>query len=390
MGQKNGKVEVSGAPVRWGVVSADAISKLLHTLYTASTYCELWPVFLRDFVRMLGVSAAGIICQDEKRVNYGYSVSVGLNPEMLRDYHTYYGKQDPQIPQISHIVPGRIYMGPECCPPEYFRRTEYFNDFARKYDISLYCAMPTSKTTDSLEAVTVYTGFQDELPGKEALDLIALMVPHLQSALHLRRRFLDLTALNCSLASALDLMEYGVVLLDSNGLVSQMNKSAERLLRAGEDFRVRARSIECLSTSESVELRSLIRAATMANGEGVASGGSMLLSRQNLRPLSATVAPLTVSQNTSLPGAKAVMFLYDPESQASPPTDLLQRGYGLTPAEARLALNLIKGHSLTEVAELSGVTHNTARSQLKSIFMKTGVRHQAELVRLLLRTHLNQ
>ena len=64
--------------------------------------------------------------------------------------------------------------------------------------------------------------------------------------------------------------------------------------------------------------------------------------------------------------------------------DLLASLYGLTPAEAELASLLSAGHSIEEAAEIRGVTLNTARSQMKRVFSKTGVNRQADLVRLLL------
>ena len=42
------------------------------------------------------------------------------------------------------------------------------------------------------------------------------------------------------------------------------------------------------------------------------------------------------------------------------------------------------GHSLEEAAGHRGVTMNTARSQLKQIFFKTGTSRQSEVVRLVL------
>ena len=60
----------------------------------------------------------------------------------------------------------------------------------------------------------------------------------------------------------------------------------------------------------------------------------------------------------------------------------LARTYGLTPTEARIAVHLAAGGSITGYAELFGVSAGTARSQLKSIFAKTGVDRQAALVAL--------
>lgn len=62
----------------------------------------------------------------------------------------------------------------------------------------------------------------------------------------------------------------------------------------------------------------------------------------------------------------------------------LRADFGLTRAEARLALALAAGRSLAEAAELFGRKLSTIRSQLQQIFAKTGASRQAELVVLLL------
>ena len=58
--------------------------------------------------------------------------------------------------------------------------------------------------------------------------------------------------------------------------------------------------------------------------------------------------------------------------------------YGLTAAETEVGLLSLGGKSITEIAELRGVTHNTVRTHLKQVFSKTGARSQADLVRFLL------
>ena len=45
-----------------------------------------------------------------------------------------------------------------------------------------------------------------------------------------------------------------------------------------------------------------------------------------------------------------------------------------------------RGLSLAEVSEAQNISQHTARAQLKSIFAKTGVSRQAELVRLVLKS----
>jgi DNA-binding CsgD family transcriptional regulator len=59
---------------------------------------------------------------------------------------------------------------------------------------------------------------------------------------------------------------------------------------------------------------------------------------------------------------------------------ILCSGFGLTQAEARVALAITKGERLDEIARARGVTVATARTQLKSVFSKTRTHRQAELV----------
>jgi DNA-binding CsgD family transcriptional regulator len=60
--------------------------------------------------------------------------------------------------------------------------------------------------------------------------------------------------------------------------------------------------------------------------------------------------------------------------------DLLRCRFGLTPAEARLALQLVAGEPLRAAAVKLSITYETARTELKNIFNKTGTCRQAELV----------
>ena len=60
--------------------------------------------------------------------------------------------------------------------------------------------------------------------------------------------------------------------------------------------------------------------------------------------------------------------------------DLLHCYFGLTPSEARLALHLVIGETLRSAAAELHISYETARTQLKSIFGKTGTCRQAELV----------
>lgn len=372
------------------MISSKSLSELLHKLYSAPAMPDLWAEFLEDFVKLLEIRSAGIVYQDEKRLNYGFSAITNMEQEERKAYAEYFGKYDPWVPPIHSIVPGRVQKGVDLCPP-HKRDVEYFHDFACKYDRNLYCAVPTMKSGDNIEAVTFYTSFHDETPDQRTFDLIKFMVPHLQSALMLRRRFVDLREQNLSLEAALNLLSLGIVFVDHAGNVVLMNRSAEKIVDCNDGLSIKNRKLRASIPVEAARLEKLICAVVpTGKAEGYPAGGSIAVSRMKKHPLTITITPL-LGERADFPphSTAAIVFICDPEQELKFPADSLKQLYGLTPAEARLAVLLAKGHSLIEASAICGVSHNTVRSQLKNIFAKTGVSHQSGLIRMLFSAFAN-
>lgn len=83
------------------------------------------------------------------------------------------------------------------------------------------------------------------------------------------------------------------------------------------------------------------------------------------------------------PGA-AVLALLDEPAQASVTLHLqaFTRRHRLSPSESQVLTQLAEGLSLKEIAERNHVSASTVRTHLQHLFDKTGVRRQADLIRL--------
>ncbi len=81
-----------------------------------------------------------------------------------------------------------------------------------------------------------------------------------------------------------------------------------------------------------------------------------------------------------------IVFLRDSDYYAEPSVDIISSLLGISPTEARVALLLADGLSLTEVGRHLAMAHATVRTHLRSIFTKVGVNRQALLVRLILKS----
>jgi DNA-binding CsgD family transcriptional regulator len=76
-----------------------------------------------------------------------------------------------------------------------------------------------------------------------------------------------------------------------------------------------------------------------------------------------------------------MLLLFDPDRSILASTELVASDLGLSVREAELAVLLVNGCDVTGVAQRLHISIHTARTHLKSIFSKTGIRSQAELVR---------
>jgi DNA-binding CsgD family transcriptional regulator len=99
------------------------------------------------------------------------------------------------------------------------------------------------------------------------------------------------------------------------------------------------------------------------------------------RPYALLVSPMPNASIRSLsPKVAAAIVLADPDAVSSTPSQILAELYGLTNAEARIALKLSTGANLTRISEEFGISYETTRNHLKSIFAKTDTHRQAEVV----------
>ena len=198
------------------------------------------------------------------------------------------------------------------------------------------------------------------------------------------REFSDLKGLSAGLETALNLLPSGIILLGAKGQVVNMNRAAFALVSERDGLLVTPSGLRAERPSESSLLEKAIgEGASISNGHGLWAGGTVLVSRRNRPPLQIVVSSIRDLAITSQMVA-AIVFITDPLRRQRPRQEALRAHYGLTPAECRVALLLSDGHAPRKIANMVGVTDNTVRSQIKSIFSKTGVKRQGELIRLLL------
>jgi DNA-binding CsgD family transcriptional regulator len=217
--------------------------------------------------------------------------------------------------------------------------------------------------------------------------LLRSLTPHLQRALQLHTRIVELRAEREAIAETLDRVPVGIVLLDRSGKTLLVNRAASEIFASKDGLTLKSEGLAAATNAETVALRRLISgAAATANRAGTESGGVMVVSRPSMRrPFSVFVTPLTARDSAFADVRPAVaVFLTDPERKLETDDGVLRCLYGFTPAEAHVAAKLMQGESAEEAAEELHVSLNTARTHIKRLFEKTDTHRHRELLRVLL------
>lgn len=203
------------------------------------------------------------------------------------------------------------------------------------------------------------------------------------AATHLARIVsLALQVQESGVSATLDVLESircAAVVIDRQGMVIKLNDAARTLL--GQGLTVHRGRMLALDAASNESLQALI-AASLSPESASAAHSPILVQCQENAGVVVAATPLTGHASNYFATGRSLLTL----KPTSPPSlDLpdLKGLFGLTTAEARLAEAMSSGCDLGTAARAIGIGRETARSQIRNVFAKTGVRRQAELTALL-------
>lgn len=224
--------------------------------------------------------------------------------------------------------------------------------------------------------------------GEAERALCALLLPHLKRALRARAVIEGSDRERRLYAGTLDRLAVGTLWVDRRCRVLGSNRVADEILAADDGLRLTGRELRPSLRSERLQLLELVARVDGQRGPGPALVEGMTLTRPSGRPrLGVLVRPVPASAGADYgPCPAAVLHISDAERSVGASPALLRSLFGLTGAESALVLLLVEGLTLEAAAAHQDISRHTARSQLRSIFAKTGVTRQTELLRLVLRS----
>lgn len=219
--------------------------------------------------------------------------------------------------------------------------------------------------------------------------LCATIVPHLERAIDIHARLNRMASERDLFAGAVEQLAVGTILLDEHGKFMQANQLAAQIISERDGLQIASGQLELASHAQHREFKEALQLALdNARNKRPAVVQALRVQRPSGRPdlglMLRLVPQYQWAEGQHVPAI--AIFISDPDQVGEPSQQILAQLFGLTRAEAALATQLSRGLSIQEAAEVLHVSPHTARTQLKSVFAKTGVSRQAELIRLIVKS----
>jgi DNA-binding CsgD family transcriptional regulator len=183
-----------------------------------------------------------------------------------------------------------------------------------------------------------------------------------------------------SMTDVLDRVRQPALVLNREGMVLRTNQAADRGF--DDEIRIRERRLVLRDKQAMTRFDQLVSLIRSTPDAAAVPASPILVRRTAKPPVVLRVLPVDGAARSVFLGARATLILSNLTPRAAPDPGLIGQAFDLTPAESRLAALLATGTSIASAAEHLRISRETARNHLKTIFSKTGVHRQSELVTL--------
>ncbi|MGE0484398.1 MAG: helix-turn-helix transcriptional regulator [Gammaproteobacteria bacterium] len=301
-------------------------------------------------------------------------------PEVLDEYLERFIHREPRSIALATLAPGRFVADPDIADRDTFVRHDYYTDFLARAGMGWCLAAVPYRNGPQEAYLGIHFPRSRKLPDAVTRHAAGLVLPALSRAVAAHFRLAEVELGQAIALEALDQARGGIAVLDGAARMLLANVAARAAFDDREAFLVRGGRVVPLDDGASGRFEALVRDAV----DGVGGrGGALILRVAGHARYSVFVnpAPSALRERTR---AAALVFVNDLRpSIHDGAARALSELFGLTPAEARLAAGLLQGGGLRELADGFGISYETARSELRQVFAKVGVRKQAELVTVL-------
>ncbi len=387
-----------------GPVASSLVDKqydgLVRAIYEGALEQPPWHSTLPLLRLAIGAQVASLVLRPPSAGDRGIILNsvrpdarAGIKDTALADPNdwevTAYREQFFSLDPFINLPPNRIISLDDLLTDTQLMASDYYQHYLQPIGLFRILGVDTGESDGLLARLRFSRRREEPRFSDRERDILALLTPHLRLAIDIYARLNHMTSERDIYAGAVDQLSVATIILDEKGRLLNTNALASALLKEGVGLTLHRQHLRIDNRNTDRELQAALASVISAQQAGETA---VLKALRVPRPagraaLGLVIRPVPVGEwGEGQAGPSVAVFVSDPELQDSASQQTLGELFGLTPAEANVAILLARGLSLAEISQVQNISPHTARAQLKSIFAKTGASRQAELVRMIIKS----
>lgn len=333
----------------------------------------------RPFFDARGVTFLTI--PDVRHPMTSHTGSVGVSEQSLLEYHSHFNVHDEWVlaaQRRSDFGEGMVCHGSELVPRARLRESYFWKAFLSRHRVTdIVTAIVEAPSTAGPASFITFHRHEGQRPfARRDVATLSRLVPHLRHVLRLHRRLAPALAVGSTLMEVVQRIDVPVLFLAGDGRIVEHNAAAGAALQASPSWLRRQAGRLGLATPQGWTGVDEALAALRASPQGRLTVDLLDNDRRSARLDLMAVHGAIADHIAQHPAVAVATLQPGPRDLAA----VLRTVHGLTPAEARTALQLVGGKSAAQIAEQAGLSMATVRTHIAAALGKLGLQRQAQLV----------
>lgn len=370
----------------------DVLLEFVGDIYEASYKPAHWEVVMERLCQLTQAKSAVLAIEDQHSGNRQIISMHGISRLLTVAYNAGLGKYD----NTFSFVKTRIHQ-PTLIATEDLKRNNpsYFQFIMKPANIGHISVVDLHHDSAIRIGLAVHRSFDAPPFSDQEAWLMQRVAPHFSRSVLIQHELKSARRESWEMMQLVSKIPMGLMLIDSSANIRFHNAVADFLLSSHAALSIDHNRLRAFNHEEQKQLEDALQYIFQPpdpSPDNTTRKRTISLSHpDHTFPLVLFVTSTSQTDASLIPQADknlATIYLSDPGASINVSAAQLSDVFSLTPAEAQVALCLVNGLKLSEIAIHKGTTLETVRSQLKNIFAKLGVNTQQDVIRVIVRAML--
>lgn len=367
-----------------------SLESIFSGFYAAATGRVEWSRPLDALALHLGLWAAQIVGVDKRNGGLTFSAEGGpARPEAALDYLRHYHPLNPRLGPALAAPEGRWMHCHDHFDDKFVAANAFYQEFLIPHGGRYLTSIKLIDNDDVVFMIGLMRGMGSKPLTDEDEPMLRQVHLHVSEALrnfmHVRSRLAELSIAR----QVLGQVPRPMLMVDEARGIVHRNDAAAQLLQEGSLLKDQGGFLVCNERAGNDMLTEALHSLRLNHRDlaGAPRRRAVRLLARDEQPVLLMLSTVSPEHSMGIFGKadRALVIVHQPSAKiAALDPFVIAECFDMTPAEARVAVQIAEGASAKQIAQRQSTSEHTVRTQIRRAMEKVGVERQVDLVRALM------